>query len=106
MITLEYVKNQLYLDVQDTSEDNYLSLLIKAATKHAEIVTNRKLITAGSVPPPDIDNALECTEDVQVAIMLLIGGWYENREQMVGANIKSIPFGFTAIMWPYKYIPM
>jgi len=43
-ISLSYVKEQLRLDTDDTSEDDYLTSLIAAVRDHFESFTNRTLI--------------------------------------------------------------
>jgi len=40
---------------------------------------------------------------IRHAMLLLIGHWYEQREQViVGAIPREIPVGFRALLWPYR----
>lgn len=105
-ITIDEVKQQCYLDESDVSEDLYLELLIKATIKHIENYTNRKLyLTEQEVPQGEL-NALIWSEDIKIGALLLIGHFYENRENSSEKNVKDIPFGFHAMVSPYKYIPI
>lgn len=105
LIDLENFKEQCYLDTNDDSQDRYLKSLIYAAISHAENYTNR-VFFGSSDEMTGADNEMIITPDIEVAIMLLAAGWYENRENMNTGEVKSIPFGFEAIMYKYKYIPM
>lgn len=111
-ITLSEIKQQLYLDDTDMSEDKFLEHLRAVALAHIENYTNRKLYLAADMPDPATvpdaaDIALEFKPDVKHAALLLVGHWYENRESSVsGTTVNSIPFGFGALVGPYKYIPV
>lgn len=42
---------------------------------------------------------------LKVAIMLLVGTWYANRETMVvGATVESLPFAVDALIAPYRRV--
>lgn len=43
-------------------------------------------------------------EDVQIALLLLIGHWYANREAGAVANMQSIPFGVDVLLAPYQFV--
>lgn len=102
-VTIEEVKQQCYLDEQDISEDNYLNLLTSAALKHVENYTNRVLYVTDK---PESESALLWSDDIKMAVLLLIGHWYENRENSSDARVMDIPFGFHALVTPYKFIPV
>jgi len=102
--SIEQIREQCRLDADDSSEDNYLASLAKAAKKKAENFINRKLyVDEVSLGDPD---GLLITEDVNLALLLVIAHWYENREDSSDASKISIPLGFTALLEPYKFITL
>ncbi|MCT8506142.1 head-tail connector protein [Chromohalobacter moromii] len=41
--------------------------------------------------------------DIRVALLLLVGHWYENREQVItGAITSEVPMGVAALLAPYR----
>lgn len=105
-ISLEKIKQQCYLDESDMSEDPYLTLIGRAAIKHLENYTNRILYLKPSDVPDGTENALMWSEDIEIGALLLIGHFYENRENSSSVRVQDIPFGFHALVGPYKYIPV
>ena len=103
-ITLPEVRQQCYLDQADVSEDPFLTLLISASLATIENKTNRKLYELGDPAIPE--EGLEFTDDIKIAALLLIGHWYENREDSADVAVKNIPMGFNALISPYVYIPV
>ncbi|STW02525.1 Phage gp6-like head-tail connector protein [Klebsiella pneumoniae] len=101
--TIEMLRAQCRIDIDDTTEDEVLTLYYGAARRKAENFINRhlyekkcrKLILTGWV-----------ADDILLALMLLVGHWYENREESSDAAKTSIPFGFTSLIEPYRYIPL
>ena len=85
VVTLQQVKNHLRLCQHDADENQHLELLIKAAVSHASQYLDRP------VPWLDADgDPVPVPEDVQAAILLIIGDLYENREgQLVGQAINE-----------------
>lgn len=106
LVTLEEIKQQLYLDDTDTSEDDYLLMLASASIAHIQNYTNRKIFQTKESVPDGVDNSLVWSDDIKIACMLLIGHLYANRENSADKAIHSIPFGFHAFVSPYKYIPI
>ncbi len=51
----------------------------------------------------DTDDA---TDDVLLALMLLVGHWYENRENSSDVSKAPVPFGFSSLLEPYRFIPL
>lgn len=111
-ITLAEIKQQSYLSDADTSEDRFLEHLRDVALAHIENYTNRKLYLTGTMPDPtthpdEAEVALEFKPNIKHAALLLIGHWYENRENMVvGTTVNNIKIGFESLVGPYKYIPV
>ncbi|CDK69182.1 head-tail connector protein [Klebsiella pneumoniae] len=101
--TIEMLRAQCRIDIDDTTEDEVLTLYYGAARRKAENFINRHLYE--EVPETDPDG-LVIADDILLALMLLVGHWYENREESSDAAKTSIPFGFTSLIEPYRYIPL
>lgn len=102
--TIEMLRAQCRIDIDDTTEDEVLTLYYGAARRKAENFINRHLYEE-EVPETDPDG-LVIADDILLALMLLVGHWYENKEESSDAAKTSIPFGFTSLIEPYRYIPL
>ena len=90
--------------VQDVNVDDVLldkseykvSLIKKSITfnKSADVVINYVVGT---------DDVLEVPDAIKQAILLVIGTFYEHREQQTELNLKEIPFGVENLLANYKY---
>ncbi|HBS6949351.1 TPA: phage gp6-like head-tail connector protein [Klebsiella pneumoniae] len=102
--TIEKLRAQCRIDANDETEDELLLLYFASARRRAENFINRKLYDE-NIPDTDPDG-LKIADDILLALMLLVGHWYENREESSDAAKTSIPFGFTSLIEPYRYIPL
>jgi uncharacterized phiE125 gp8 family phage protein len=51
------------------------------------------------------DDAEDVPQAIRQAMMLMIGHWYENREDTLGVgNIQRIPQGSEYLLWPYRVL--
>ncbi|WP_227667448.1 head-tail connector protein [Klebsiella quasipneumoniae] len=91
------------MDADDETEDELL-LLQYGAARRAENFINRKLYE-DAVPDTDPDG-LKIADDILLALMLLVGHWFNSREEASDVNKMSIPFGFTSLLEPYRFIPL
>lgn len=104
---LETLRAQCRIDSADSTEDELLLLYFGAARKKAENLTNRKLFDSKADVPEADSYGLVIEDDILLALLLLVGHWYENREQVsVGSTITSFPFGFESLLDPYRLIPL
>ncbi|WP_273839335.1 head-tail connector protein [Providencia rettgeri] len=94
--TLEKLKKQCRIDEGNTIEDDLLMTYMSAAKMRAENYINRTLYDT-DIPETDPDGLL-VSEDIELAIMLAVSHFYENREP------ASMPAGFKALLEPYRYI--
>lgn len=101
---IEKLRAQCRIDAGDTTEDEMLLLYYGAATRKAENYINRKLYE-GDVPDTDPDG-LKVADDILLALMLLVGHWFNSREEASDVAKMSIPFGFTSLLEPYQFIPL
>lgn len=101
---IEKLRAQCRIDADDTTEDEMLLFYYGAARRKAENYINRKLYE-GDVPDTDPDG-LKIANDILLALMLLVGHWFNSREEASDVAKMSIPFGFTSLLEPYQFIPL
>lgn len=53
------------------------------------------------MPEGDPEGVL-IADDVLLALMLLVGHWYENRENSSDVSKAPVPFGFSSLLEPYR----
>lgn len=94
--TLEKLKQQCRLDESNTLEDELLKIYLMAAKQRAEGYINRNLYEK-DIPDSDPDGLL-ISDDIELALMLAVGNFYENRETAV------LPAGFKLLLDPYRHI--
>lgn len=102
--TIEKLRAQCRIDADDATEDESLMLYFSAARRKAENFTNRKLYD-DEVPETD-PYGLMIADDILLALMLLVGHWFNSREEASDVNKMSIPFGFASLLEPYRLIPL
>ena len=97
MIELARIKLHLRLD---GDEDDALVLgYVDAAKSHVTMHCDRELVDGAPVEP----DQMGLTPDVEQAILLLVGHWYANREEVViGAAANQVPMGVNALLWTRK----
>ncbi|SXF83118.1 head-tail connector protein [Klebsiella variicola] len=103
-IPIEKLRAQCRIDTDDTTEDESLTLYYGSARRKAENFINRNLYE-DEVPETDPDG-LVIADDILLALMLLVGHWFNSREEASDVNKMSIPFGFTSLLEPYRFIPL
>ena len=97
MLDLDRVK--LHLRVDGSEEDVVISGYLEAAKSHVAMHCDRVLVDADPVEPEQMG----LTPDVEQAILLLVGHWYANREEVViGASASQLPMGVAALLWTRK----
>lgn len=102
--TIEQLRQQCRIDDDDTSSDELLILMAAAARRRAQNFVCRTLYDE-TVPESDPDG-LVISDDIRLALMLLVGHWNESREEAAEVGKTSIPFGFKSLLEPYRYIPL
>lgn len=101
--TLDEIKNQCRIDNDD--ENNLLDIYLKAAINKAQNYTNR-IFYEDRIPEDADDSAMLVEPDLKLALLLLIGYWYQQREEASSDSLSSIPYGFNALLSPYRFIPL
>ncbi|WP_337056301.1 head-tail connector protein [Pseudomonas sp. USHLN015] len=101
MVALELVKQ--HLRVEHGEEDALIQGYLDAAKAHVEKYCDREIVaepTDPDAPPIDLSTQMLLTKDVEQAILLLVGHWYNNREATVlGVSTAALPFGVEALLW-------
>jgi len=104
-LTIDECKVQCRIDGDDPGDKQLLEIYIGAARRKAESYTNRQLYD--DVLPANDPDGLVIKDDVKLALMLLVGHWYENREPVnIGNIVSALPFGFESLLDPYRFIAL
>lgn len=93
MIDLPRVK--LHLRVDGDEEDALIGGYIDAAKSHVAMHCDRELVEGEPVEP----DQMGLTADVEQAILLLVGHWYDNRED---AAVGATPTAVERLLWYRK----
>ena len=127
MLTLSQIKEHCRLELDQTEEDSLLKVYGRAAWRLVESRSGRKLFEV--VPPEGAtedqlndedflrpllpagapENSLPVTDDVRVAMLLLVAHWFKNREAVTEATssgAKDLPLAFDALVNPYRWITL
>ncbi len=105
ILTLEQIKAQLRLEPDDNSEDSELLLYGLASEQAVSNHINRNLY---HVMPPEIDDptGMLVTHNIIVAMLLMVGQLYENREATSERTIKEVPIAYSYLLEKYRVIPV
>ncbi|WP_312388391.1 head-tail connector protein [Stutzerimonas nitrititolerans] len=103
MIDLAVVK--AHLRVRHDLEDDYIQVLVDAAAQSFNDQSNRVLVAPEESLPDPVGNALYPTKAIQQGILLLVGHWYVNREDVVIGTIATALPRATEFLWrPYRWV--
>jgi len=104
LVTLEAIKQQCRIEPEFTDEDSYLDTLTQAAISLVENTINKTLIADDATP---VDGQQPVTPSIRMAVMLLVGHWYTNREAVVTGTIATtVPLAFASLLAPYCEQPV
>lgn len=104
-ITPEQMRIQARLEPDDASLDPTLTLYAKAAFRAIEAGTGRKLFPPDAALPADApENALQATEDIQLAMLMMVAHWFDNPSAVSsGAAVVEVPLGYRHLTDPHKW---
>nr|WP_278995902.1 head-tail connector protein [Plesiomonas shigelloides] len=102
--TLEEVRAQCRIDESSSEEDGLLTMYIAAAKCAVENRTNRMLVDEMPSDPAKVTNELLITDDIKLAILLMVGHWYTNREAVSDYEKAEVPMSFRFLTDPYRWI--
>lgn len=127
MLTLELIKSHCRLELDETEEDALLQAYARAARRQVEKDTGRRLFWValpddapddsrgdeaylrGLLPSDVPDNSLPVTDDVELAMLLLVAHWHRNREPVTESTsngVKALPLAFDALVQPYRWFTL
>lgn len=96
-LDLDLVRAQCRID--DSIEDPLLEHYVRSAIAHVQMHCDRVLVEADPAGPEQ----MAFTEDVQQAVLLLVGHWVKHREAVVvGETSTPIGLGLDSILWYRK----
>ncbi|MCE2597205.1 head-tail connector protein [Motilimonas cestriensis] len=101
MVPLSLVKAQLRLEPEYIDEDEILNLYISAAFTSIEAFLCRKLYV--DVVPESDESGMLFNSDIQLASLLMIDHWYNNRSSTTTETVKEVPLGFRHLLGHYRY---
>lgn len=103
MLDIDNVK--VHLRVRHSSEDSYIEGLVAAAVAAFNDQTNRTLVAPEEDLPDPVGNSLKLTKAIEQGILLLVGHWYVNREDVVIGTIATALPKATDYLWrPYRWM--
>ncbi len=101
--TVEELQHQCRID--GDHDDSLLTIYCGAARKSVEKFINRPLFDRDV--PEDCSDGIIITDDIKLAIMMMVGHWYENRVPVeVGSAVNEVPFTVQFLLNPYRIIPL
>lgn len=110
LVSLEEIKTHLRIDSDDDSQDNEISSFVMAASSRLEKELQRNVYRTRDDAPIDdhdaivLDEQRRGGEDLKLAIKLLVGHFYTQREQSTELSLRQIPEGFKALTSVYRLI--
>ena len=99
ILGLSLVKSHIRSDRDD--EDDYLEHLVEAAISRFITFTGRSLRQAGTDPETLDDDEVPLYMDICHGLLLLIGQWYEYRENAMEGTLSEMPEATIRLWQPY-----
>lgn len=104
MIEITRVRQQCKLDEEDTTEDTLLSSFLAAAKVAVADKLNRPVCWDEALPDPAEENELLANNAIELACLMLVGHFFQNRESTTEETLKVVPMGVTMLLDPYRVI--
>lgn len=92
---IDLARAKLHLRVDGDEENSLITGYIESAKSHVAMHCDRELVEAVPVEP----DQMGLTPDVEQAILLLVGHWYDNRED---AAAGVTPTAVERLLWYRK----
>lgn len=103
-VSLAQLRIQARLEPDDAVLDGTLQLYAAAAIRSIESTTGRVLYPPAADLPADApENALIATEDLQLAILMMVTHWFDNNAAASDNAVTEIPLGFRHLVNPYRW---
>ncbi len=104
MLTVDQMKQHCNIELAFTEENAWISARIIAAARYVENFTRRRLYEDAADPLYLLDeDALLYGEDIETAMLLLVGHWYAHREAVTtDSSATTLDFAVDALLQPYR----
>ena len=101
-LTLEMIKRQCRIELDDSEEDESLTFYGKAA--EAVVVNHLNQPLYVEAVPENESSGLVISDDIRMAMLLLVSDFYENRSHAPGSDPHKLPFVVQQLLAPYRII--
>lgn len=102
LLTLDVIKMQCRLENDFTEEDRLLELLALAAEARAVTYLNRNLYKTPDDIPASDEDGIVISEDIRLALLMLVSHWYENRSSVSELEMSETPQAFEFLLYPRR----
>ena len=103
-LTLDLIKHQCRLELDQHHEDTILSLYGAAAEACVASYLNRRLYT--DAVPEDDSNGTVVKDDIRMAMLLVVSFLYENRSETPETAEMPMPITARHLLAPYRVVPI
>ncbi|YCH23153.1 head-tail connector protein [Pseudomonas sp. D1-3] len=104
MVSLDRAKQHLRVD--HDAEDELIQAYLESAVAYVQQYCDRQIVDpapAEDEEPIDPNTQMLVTKDVEQALLLLVGHWFNNREAVVIGTITSaLPLAVESLLWQRK----
>ena len=100
-VDLALLKKHVHAD-DFTADDTYLQHLLDAAEAHVIGMTNRT--AAELMVPGSSEGTAVLPVQLQQAVIMLAGHWYNQREAVSGVQMAEVPYSLQALVKPFRQL--
>lgn len=103
MATVDLALLKKHVNADDfTADDTYLQHLLDAAEAHVIGMTNRT--AAELMVPGSSEGTTVLPAQLQQAVIMLAGHWYNQREAVSGVQMAEVPHSLQALVKPFRQL--
>lgn len=103
MATVDLALLKKHVNADDfTADDTYLQHLLDAAEAHVIGMTNRT--AAELMVPGSSEGTAVLPVQLQQAVIMLAGHWYNQREAVSGVQMTEVPYSLQALVKPFRQL--
>ena len=104
MIEISRVRLQCKFYEDDESEDILLTSFLDASKVVVADKLNRPVCWDEVLPETPEENEQLANAAIELACLMLVGHFYQNRESTTEESLKVVPMGVTMLLDPYRVI--
>ena len=103
MATVDLALLKKHVNADDfTADDTYLQHLLDAAEAHVIGMTNRT--AAELMVPGSSEGTAVLPVQLQQAVIMLAGHWYNQREAVSGVQMAEVPYSLQALVKTFRQL--